>query len=211
MDFERRIFEIAQSCRTPGEIDTAFQQLQLDWDGIIVERRTRGRTLLQGFDDRIRDHLKIAEQNARNAVDRRARQLEEFVRASLDHFGAQYLATDGLYTIHTPAQYILAGGKLLDDVYHGTFNRRHPIAVPLFNKQHPLVDAAIQTHLRRGHQAAVQLVYTGRHNIHGMERLVGQEGWWLVFKVSFTGFETEGHLLEVALVRRHASSVSTTY
>ncbi len=53
------------------------------------------------------------------------------------------------------AQYILAGGKLLDDVYHGTFDKRHPIEASLFNKQHPLADAAIRTHLHRGHQAAL--------------------------------------------------------
>jgi len=202
MDFERRIFEIAQSCRTPDEIGTAFQQLQLDLDEVIVERRTTGRTLLQGFDDRIRDHLRIAEQNARSAVDKRARQLEGFLRASLDHFGAEYLATDGLYTIHTPAQYVLESDKVLDDVYHGTFDKRHPGDAPLLNKQHPLLDAAIQNHLHHGHQAALQLAYTGRHNIHGIERLVGHDGWWLVFRVSFAGFETEDHLLEVALVRR---------
>jgi len=30
---------------------------------------------------------------------------------------------------------------------------------------------------------------------------VGAQGWWLTFKVSFTGFETEDYLLRVVLVR----------
>lgn len=201
LDFERQIFEILQTCRTPEQIDAAFTQLQLELESVIEERRSRGRSLLQGFDDRIRDHLQIAEARAREALDRRTALLRDFVLGSLQAHGASVVEEEpGLFRFSTPSQFILGATELLDSVYRGTFTKDGRETVAYLTKRHPLIQTALDVHLRSGQRTAVRLAYTGNHNIHGMDRLVGRRGWWLNFRVSFSGFETEDHVLQLGLV-----------
>ena len=200
IDFERRIFEILQTCRTPEQIEAGFRQLQLDLDDEIQERRSTGQQLLTGFDDRIRDHLAIAEREGLRAAHSRARRLEEFLLGSLRCLDGKCEQKDGVYRIVTPSLYFLASDQLIDSEYRGTFDKHREGDAPLFNRDHPLIRAGLAIHKERGARGAVSLEYTGRHTIHGMEELVGAKGWWLVFKVSFTGFEVEDHLVHVALV-----------
>jgi len=95
LDFEQAVFQILQTCRTPEQIDQAFVQLQLDLESEIEDRRSHGRSLLQGFDDRIRDHLAAARSRAREALDRRTSLLRDFLLGSLDAFGAKSIPLKG--------------------------------------------------------------------------------------------------------------------
>lgn len=203
MDFERAVFGILQTCRTSAEINTAFDQLQLELEEVIEERRARGKSLLQGFDDRLRDHLQVAEAKAREALDRRTSLLRDFLLGSLAVHGAQVTEEEpGVYRFSTPSQFLLRSEELLDPGYRGTFHRDGRYEAPYLTKRHPLVRTALGVHLGAGWRAAVKLAYTGNHNIHGVDELVGQRGWWLNFRVSFAGFETEDHLLQLGLVVR---------
>lgn len=201
IDFERAVFGILQTCRSPEDIDAAFDGLQREMEHVILDRRARGRSLLQGFDDRLRDHLRLAETAARAALDRRTRQLRDFLLGSLELYGANVEESDGVYRVVTPAQYFLQSAELVDPEYTGTFTKSRSDGVSLLNKRHPLITTALAVHMDLGHRAAVVLEYTGKHTIHGLEQLVGSTGWWLNFTVSFTGFETEDHIISVALVR----------
>ncbi len=200
IDFERAIFDILQTCRAPDEIDAAFDALQREMEQVISERRSRGRSLLQGFDDRLRDHLRLAETAARAALDKRTRDLRDFLLGSLQFHGAKVEESEGIYRIVTPPRYFLSSAELVDPEYRGTFSKTASDGVSLFNKRHPLVATALSLHAGAGHRAAVALDYSGKHTIHGLEELVGHAGWWLNFRVSFTGFETEDHVVSLALV-----------
>ena len=200
IDFERAVFDILQTCRSPEDIDAAFDALQRDMEQVILDRHSHGRSLLQGFDDRLRDHLRLAETAARAALDRRTRQLRDFLVGSLEFYGAEVEESDGIHRVVTPAQYFLSSTELVDPEYTGTFTKSRSDGISLLNKRHPLVTTALAVHMDVGHRAAVVLEYTGKHTIHGLEELVGSTGWWLNFKVSFTGFETEDHITSVALV-----------
>ena len=58
VDFEKRIAAIYQRCRKPDEIQTAFDQLQLELSLEINESMTRTRQkLLENFDDEVREKL----------------------------------------------------------------------------------------------------------------------------------------------------------
>lgn len=203
MDFERRIFNILQSCREPEEIDQAFDQLQLDLEDVIEERKATGTSLLLGgFDERLQDHLQVAERETKKALDARTETLRDFCLDTLDYHGAQVIHEDGIYEVYTPSQFFLHSEELLDPKYRGTFRRDADPSVSRFTKDHPFVEAALSYHIDHGHRSAITLAYTGNHNIHGMEELVGSEGWWLNFKVTFEGYETEDHLLPLLLVHR---------
>jgi superfamily II DNA/RNA helicase len=61
VDFEKRILAIYQGCRTPEEIDAAFQALQAEMDEQIRTRMddTR-RTLFEHFDEDVHQRLRVA-------------------------------------------------------------------------------------------------------------------------------------------------------
>ncbi|MGI5818118.1 MAG: SNF2-related protein [Armatimonadota bacterium] len=208
MDFERRIFNILQSCRDPEEIDHAFDQLQLDLEDVLEDRKETGTSLLLGgFDERLRDHLKVAERETQKALDSRTEMLRDFCLDTLDYHGAQVVQEDDIYEVYTPSQFFLHCEDLLDPKYRGTFRREADPSVSRFTKDHPFVEAALSYHRDQGHRSAMRLLYTGNHNIHGMEELVGSEGWWLNFKVTFEGYETEDHLLSLALLHQNGELI----
>lgn len=74
VDFERRILEIYQSCRSPEEIAAAFQKLQQELEATIQTklRQTR-KQLLEHFDEEVHQRLKINHNAAINHLDRIAK------------------------------------------------------------------------------------------------------------------------------------------
>jgi hypothetical protein len=82
IDFERRVLDIYQSCRSPDEIDQAFTALRSDLDGRITARLAAARTLLfERFDGEVRSKLRLAEQKAKEAVARREAEEDALVAA----------------------------------------------------------------------------------------------------------------------------------
>ncbi len=60
IDFERRINNIYQTCRTEREIEAAFDELQQELDSIIKERIENTRkSLLENFDEEVVDKLRV--------------------------------------------------------------------------------------------------------------------------------------------------------
>lgn len=71
IDFENRILDIYQKCRTPEEIDTAFQTLQAEMDEQIRTRLddTR-RKLFEHFDEDVHQRLRMQLADAQAQLDR---------------------------------------------------------------------------------------------------------------------------------------------
>ncbi len=66
VDFERRVLDIYQSCRSPTEIDAAFTALQSDMGKSIDRRMTETRSLLlERFDGEVRKKLKLREETVK--------------------------------------------------------------------------------------------------------------------------------------------------
>ena len=66
IDFEKRVLDIYQSCRSGDEIDQAFTKLRGDLDGRISARYTAARALLfERFDGEVRGKLRLAERPPR--------------------------------------------------------------------------------------------------------------------------------------------------
>jgi len=76
LDFERRILNIYQSCRTPAEIDTAFDALRRELDASIQARLSdTRRLLLENLDGEVHERLKLQQQSARDCLDYFSRRL----------------------------------------------------------------------------------------------------------------------------------------
>jgi superfamily II DNA or RNA helicase len=84
IDFERRILDIYQSCRSTEEIARAFDALREDLEHRIDARMTHARSLLlERFDGEVRRRLKMAGAEAVAAVDRHRRNARAFARQML--------------------------------------------------------------------------------------------------------------------------------
>ncbi len=71
IDFEKRILDIYQSCRTQEEIEQAFESLQKELEADIAERLEDTRKLLlEHFDEDIHDLLKIQLDAAQQRLDK---------------------------------------------------------------------------------------------------------------------------------------------
>jgi hypothetical protein len=82
IDFEKRVLDIYQACRSGEEVDRAFAALREDLDGRINARLAAARTLLfERFDGEVRARLRLAEQSAKEAVARREAEEEALVSA----------------------------------------------------------------------------------------------------------------------------------
>jgi superfamily II DNA or RNA helicase len=82
VDFERRVLDIYQSCRSADEIDRAFAALQADMESRIQARLAATRELLlERFDGEVRARLRLAEREARDALARREAEEEALVRS----------------------------------------------------------------------------------------------------------------------------------
>jgi superfamily II DNA/RNA helicase len=84
VDFERRIAEIYQTCRNPQEIETSFQQLQLDLSGEINAAMLKTRQLLlENFDEAVQDKLKLRQSESKSARNRFEKLLLDLTQAEL--------------------------------------------------------------------------------------------------------------------------------
>jgi superfamily II DNA or RNA helicase len=71
VDFERRIFEIYQQCRTESEIQAAFEKLRKELDEQIqVKMRDTRKMLLEHFDEDVHKRLKVNLAGTQERLDR---------------------------------------------------------------------------------------------------------------------------------------------
>ena len=69
VDFEKRVLEIYQTCRTPEEIQEGFDALQRELDEEIQARMAQVRqTLLEKFDEDVHERLRVNLEHARGIV-----------------------------------------------------------------------------------------------------------------------------------------------
>lgn len=84
VDFEKRIADIYQRCRTPTEINASFDQLQQELGQQIDEAMTRTRQqLLENFDEEVHEKLRVNLENSRAYLNRYERMLMDLTRYEL--------------------------------------------------------------------------------------------------------------------------------
>ena len=176
VDFERRIAEIYQTCRNLQEIETSFQQLQLDLSGEINAAMLKTRQLLlENFDEVVQDKLKIRQTESKNARSRYEHLLMDLTQSELqdqakfDH--------EGFTLRQTPVE------LTQEDVPPGRYElpRRSGDAHPyhLYRTGHPLAQALIaQAKARALPVARLRFNYDGYGaKVSTVEALRGQSGW----------------------------------
>jgi ERCC4-related helicase len=191
VDFEKRIADIYQNCRTPEQIEFNFNTLQHDLENQIDERLNQTRQkLLENFDEAVQEKLRLGKLEAEETLTRYEQWLWQITRFFL-HDCAQFEDGRNAFTLIRnpfPEEKIHPGpyrtGKNVEDVN-------------LYRVGHPLAQRIIET-CKALPTPETEVVFdfsgTGR-NISAIEPLCGEKGWLAVEKLTVTAFETEDHVL----------------
>lgn len=85
VDFEKRILEIYETCRSPKEIETAFNKLQAELDETIKARMDDARKMLfDNFDEDVHARLKMQLDSAKAQLDKIGRMFWETTKVTLN-------------------------------------------------------------------------------------------------------------------------------
>ena len=171
VDFEKRIVNIYQHCRTPEEINTSFDQLQQELSQHIDEAMTRTRQqLLEHFDQEVIEKLRISRDSSKAYLDHYERMLME-----LTH----YELRDHIKVVDGVSSFQLTSCPFMDDIPVGLYElpRRSGEAY-LYRLTHPLAQHVLtQAKSRALPPADITFDYTNHlPTISILKPLVGQEG-----------------------------------
>ena len=193
VDFERRILEIYQQCRTPEEIEAAFKALREELDEKISSRiqETR-RLLLEHFDEDVHARLRVNLSGAREKLDRVGRMFWTLTRFILDG-RAEFDDRDlSFHLIESPIPSVRPG-----TYYLVSKDRSSTSSEFLYRLGHPLGEYVIQ----EGENcevpvAKVEFDISGHPTrISVIEKLMGKSGWLILQRLVIESFEREDYLL----------------
>jgi adenine-specific DNA-methyltransferase len=194
VDFEKRIVAIYQNCRRPEDIESAFNQLQLELSLEINASMTSTRQkLLEHFDDEVREKLKVRDEASRACLNRYERLLMQLSRFELgDH--AEFIDDSSfrLKALPFPATAIPLGLYELP---------RRSGDAHLYRLNHPLAEALlVQAKSRALPSAEIHFNY-GHHDgkVSQLEPFIGKAGWLTLSLFSIESLEqAEDHLIFAA-------------
>jgi len=205
VDFERRILEIYQSCRTEDEINNAFDRLQEELSEQINQRIVETRAkLLEHFDDEVRARFKMINQRIKEDLTAIDMMLARLIISALDI--KEYEFRDGLckLKIESVPQYVTESlhSEFREGSYYiGRYN--YTLMEKRLHIGHPLAKAVIQGIKSKAPDKApgIKLCYTkGKHKISQFQPYIGKIGFWAVYRVAFEGLDIEEHLIHIVLV-----------
>lgn len=194
VDFERRIADIYQCCRTEDEINAAFDQLRLDLDEEIQVRMADIRIkLMENFDIDVRNKLRTNSEQSAAFLDRIGHCFWELTKSELSHCAdfddgtLQFCINstpDALPNISTGRYQFLAPGRSVDGLRPYRFGDQLADAVITCAKGRILPPAHII------------FDYTKWPEHAGLIRdLVGKSGWLRVSKLTVSALEDEDILI----------------
>lgn len=193
VDFERRVHDICQTCRTPQEIATAFAKLQSDLDQQIQTRiQDTRQLLLEHFDEDVHARLRVNLTGAQERLDWFSEMfwtLTRFILADKAKFDDKQLTFD---LAGSPLPGVKNGQYRLISKQHenitGEFLYRlsHPLGEHVIHagKTYPTPTAAVEFDVS-GHGSRISVV----------EQLRGKTGWLALQFLTIESFDKEEHLL----------------
>ena len=195
LDFEKRIAQIYNECRTTAEIEEAFDALQAELQAEISDKMLKARsTLLENFDESVQEKLRFNLAQSLNNLDLFEKRLWML---------AMYALRNDAEFDKEHYRFTLNNGSLFDGNYFMTSERETKSSVELpdnaqpFRVGSPLAQAIIGDYLNADTPCSeVVFDYSGSEGKTALlEELVGKSGWMRVEKVSIDSFEQEDHLL----------------
>lgn len=205
VDFEKRILEIYQSCRSQDEIQSAFEKLQTELDDQIQTKMYETRKLLlEHFDEDVHERLKIHITGAQERLDRIGRlfwSLTQHVlqdRAQFDQQGFSFTLKKSPIESASTGKYQLISKKQENSPGNFLYRLSHPLGEFVVEQalELPCPEATVVFDITN-HPARIALV----------EKLKGKSGWLRLqhLKVDslgsseyllFSGFDDDGNNID---------------
>jgi ERCC4-related helicase len=191
VDFERRISEIYQTCRTPEQIEFNFNELQEELELQIDQAMQQTRQkLLENFDEEVQEKLKLTVGQSRDYLGRFDNWLWQLTRYYL-RSDAEFADGDNAFVLIRnpfPAENIHPGpyrvGRNVEDA--NRYRVGHPLAQRIIEQCKALTTEPTEL--------VFQYSSSGK-NISILDSLVGRSGWLAASAMTVTAFETEDHVL----------------
>jgi len=197
MDFERRVFDIYQGCRSTEEIQAAFEKLRDELDEQIqTKMRDTRRLLMEHFDEDVHERLSVSVSGAQEKLDRIGRIFWNLTKHSLE-VHALFDDADLSFDLHkSPAPHIALGR------YHLISKDRQNISGNyLYRLSHPLGEHVIKE--ASGYEclpAEITFDITNHPTrISMVDQLKGKSGWLRLQRLRIDSFEREEALLFSAM------------
>ena len=197
VDCEKRIAAIYHRCRKPNEIQSAFDQLQLELSLEIDESLARTRQkLLENFDDEVREKLRIRDDDSKAYLNRYEQLLMQLTRHELNG-KAEFVSDDSFRLITQPFPAQSASIPLgLYELPRRSGNAH------LYRLNHPLAEGLIAHAKNRELPPAELTVHYSKHEgkISSVESLLGQTGWLTLSLFSVESLnQSEDHIICAAI------------
>lgn len=193
VDFEKRITQIYNECRTMKEIEQAFDQLQEDLRSEISDKMLKARsTLLENFDESVSEKLKLhlaTSLNNLNLFEKRLWELTKYAldgHATFDEDSHTFVGENGVtYCMVVPKE-----GERKSDVHI-------PDHAQVYRVGHPLAQSILNNHLSLdlpSHEVVFDYTHTPV-KVAMLENYLGCGGWLRIDKYTIEASETEDYLL----------------
>ena len=193
VDFEKRITQIYNECRTTDEIERAFDQLQDELRSEISDKMLKARsTLLENFDESVSEKLKIhlAESLANlNLFEKRLWELTKYDLKGHATFNEDTHSFDGengeTYCMVVPKE-----GERKSDV-------QIPDHAQIYRVSHPLAQSILKRNLSLdlpSHEVIFDYTHTPV-KVALLEKQIGNAGWMRIEKFTIETSEPEDYLL----------------
>jgi ERCC4-related helicase len=195
VDFEKRIHEIYQSCRTPDEINRAFDKLQTELEEqISIQMQDTRAKLLEHFDEDVHSRLRISRDQTEEQVDRFGQWLWKLTQYELqdcaDFSSEGYSLELKKLPEGIDGSGIPLGRYRLITQKDGTVEHHYRIGHPLAEK---LIERAKTRHLPVNE---VVFQYDSRDKkVSLIESLRGKSGWLKLSVLCVEALEKEEHLI----------------
>jgi ERCC4-related helicase len=175
VDLEKRIAAIYQDCRTPEQIKTAFDALQLELDEKIKAGiDTARRAFLENFDAEVHERLRLHKEAAKQSLDAQQQMLLDLAK-----FG---LAGRATFDSGEPRFRITPDGGS-EQRFHLDWQRAQALGDAFFRMDHPLAHEVIQGATSAGTPAA-EVTFVYEPHASALERYRGASGWLEVSKLT---------------------------
>ena len=197
VDIERRIAEIYRQCRQSEDIKTAFDSLQSELSDEINQNMMKARqTLLENFDEEVRERLRIRAEESQVALNKYEKILMELTQSELGDSSDFY---DGGFILNKLPENLSDGLNIPTGRYELP---RKSGEAHLYRITHPLAQAIIDRAKKRD-CPPVRLIFDYQgHNgrISTLEPYRGRSGQLIAKLISISALgDTEQHILIAAI------------
>lgn len=193
VDFEKRITQIYNECRTTEEIEQAFDQLQEELRSEISDKMLKARsTLLENFDESVSEKLKMHLAASISNLNLFEKRLWELTKFALDD-QATFNDETHSFTRENSETYCMVVPK--------EGERKSDVQIPdhaqVYRIGHPLAQSIIKNNLTLdlpSHEVIFDYTHTPV-KVSLLEKQVGHAGWMRIDKFTIEASEPEDYLL----------------